>query len=80
MQMCLCCSTPYLQGIHQDGMLKSRETYEIMTPESIGLQRKPEDAGGWELDVWDARGIGGGSRKSAGRDLKRGVGMGSCFN
>ncbi len=24
-------------GIHQDGMLKSRDTYEIMTPESIGL-------------------------------------------
>lgn len=26
-------------------MLKSRETYEIMTPESIGLQRNPDDAG-----------------------------------
>mmetsp|Transcript_11203 Transcript_11203/g.28730 ORF Transcript_11203/g.28730 Transcript_11203/m.28730 type:complete len:663 (-) Transcript_11203:87-2075(-) len=26
-------------GIHQDGMLKNRETYEIMTPETIGLQR-----------------------------------------
>lgn len=24
-------------GIHQDGMLKNAETYEIMTPESIGL-------------------------------------------
>ncbi len=24
-------------GIHQDGMLKNRETYEIITPESIGL-------------------------------------------
>ena len=24
-------------GIHQDGMLKNRNTYEIMTPESIGL-------------------------------------------
>lgn len=24
-------------GIHQDGMLKSAQTYEIMTPESIGL-------------------------------------------
>lgn len=23
-------------GIHQDGMLKNRETYEIMTPQSIG--------------------------------------------
>lgn len=26
-------------GIHQDGILKSRNTYEIMTPESIGLQK-----------------------------------------
>lgn len=25
-------------GIHQDGMLKCRETYEIMTPESVGLK------------------------------------------
>jgi 2-isopropylmalate synthase len=24
-------------GIHQDGMLKSRETYEVMTPESVGV-------------------------------------------
>lgn len=26
-------------GIHQDGMLKNRTTYEIMTPESIGLDK-----------------------------------------
>ena len=26
-------------GIHQDGMLKNAQTYEIMTPESVGLQR-----------------------------------------
>lgn len=26
-------------GIHQDGMLKSRDTYEIMTPESVGIVR-----------------------------------------
>jgi len=26
-------------GIHQDGMLKNPETYEIMTPETIGLNR-----------------------------------------
>ncbi|MCL1039652.1 2-isopropylmalate synthase [Shewanella corallii] len=26
-------------GIHQDGMLKAQNTYEIMTPESIGLTR-----------------------------------------
>lgn len=32
-------------GIHQDGMLKNRETYEIMTPETIGLARSPDDAG-----------------------------------
>lgn len=27
-------------GIHQDGVLKKRETYEIMTPESIGRNRE----------------------------------------
>lgn len=26
-------------GIHQDGMLKSADTYEIMTPESVGLNK-----------------------------------------
>jgi len=26
-------------GIHQDGMLKNRETYEIMTPEMVGVKR-----------------------------------------
>jgi len=26
-------------GIHQDGMLKNRETYEIMTPESVGVTK-----------------------------------------
>ena len=31
-------------GIHQDGMLKSKSTYEIMSPETIGLQRV-DDAG-----------------------------------
>ena len=25
-------------GIHQDGVIKNRETYEIMTPQSIGLE------------------------------------------
>ncbi len=24
-------------GIHQDGMLKNKKTYEIMTPESVGV-------------------------------------------
>lgn len=27
-------------GIHQDGMLKNKQTYEIMTPESIGMSQK----------------------------------------
>ena len=31
-------------GIHQDGMLKSKATYEIITPEEIGLVRV-DDAG-----------------------------------
>ena len=26
-------------GIHQDGMLKNKETYEIMTPETVGLHK-----------------------------------------
>ena len=26
-------------GIHQDGVLKNPQTYEIMTPESVGLSR-----------------------------------------
>jgi 2-isopropylmalate synthase len=32
-------------GIHQDGMLKNRDTYEIMSPETIGLMRAPDEAG-----------------------------------
>ena len=28
-------------GIHQDGMLKNAQTYEIMTPESGRRQRRP---------------------------------------
>ncbi len=31
-------------GIHQDGMLKSRQTYEIFPPATIGLFR-PDEAG-----------------------------------
>ena len=26
-------------GIHQDGMLKNRETYEIMTPARVGVEK-----------------------------------------
>merc|ERR1719203_1996768 len=32
-------------GIHQDGMIKNKETYEIMTPESIGLMRGDAQSG-----------------------------------
>eukprot|EP00892_Ulva_mutabilis_P003283 jgi/Ulvmu1/1326/UM011_0054.1 len=32
-------------GIHQDGMLKNASTYEIMTPESIGMSRAEADVG-----------------------------------
>ena len=33
--------SPHSSGIHQDGVLKNRENYEIMTPESIGLNQVP---------------------------------------
>jgi 2-isopropylmalate synthase len=32
-------------GIHQDGMIKNKSTYEIMTPESIGLMRGEAQSG-----------------------------------
>jgi len=32
-------------GIHQDGMIKNKNTYEIMTPESIGLMRGESQSG-----------------------------------
>jgi len=32
-------------GIHQDGMIKNKATYEIMTPESIGLNRGDSQSG-----------------------------------
>ncbi|KAK2413717.1 putative 2-isopropylmalate synthase [Trifolium repens] len=32
-------------GIHQDGMLKHRSTYEIISPEDIGLERSSIEAG-----------------------------------
>ena len=32
-------------GIHQDGMIKNKSTYEIMTPESIGLNRGDSQSG-----------------------------------
>lgn len=46
-------------GIHQDGMLKSKATYEIITPEEIGLVRL-DDAGIvlGELLLWLWVGLG----------------------
>eukprot|EP00889_Picochlorum_renovo_P004133 jgi/Picre1/31163/NNA_006517.t1 len=35
----------HASGIHQDGMLKNPGTYEIMSPETIGLQRGAGDVG-----------------------------------
>lgn len=32
-------------GIHQDGMIKNKSTYEIMTPESVGLMRGDSQSG-----------------------------------
>merc|ERR1711957_486401 len=32
-------------GIHQDGMIKNKSTYEIMSPESIGLMRGDAQSG-----------------------------------
>ena len=32
-------------GIHQDGMLKEKTTYEIMSPETIGLKESQARAG-----------------------------------
>lgn len=32
-------------GIHQDGMIKNKSTYEIMTPESVGLMRGESQSG-----------------------------------
>jgi isopropylmalate/homocitrate/citramalate synthase len=34
-------------GMHQDGILKHRETYQIMTPETIGLQKDSE----WHVHI-----------------------------
>ena len=32
-------------GIHQDGLLKAKLTYEIMTPESVGIPKSIADPG-----------------------------------
>ena len=42
-------------GIHQDGMLKHAGTYEIMTPESVGLVRAAADKAGLVLGKHSGR-------------------------
>ena len=46
-------------GMHQDGMLKHRETYQIMSPETIGLKQNSADAGVWVGALGSVLGGGG---------------------
>lgn len=57
-------------GIHQDGMIKNKSTYEIMTPESIGLWRGDQQSGaGIVLGKHSGRNAVGTRLKELGFDL-----------
>jgi len=57
-------------GIHQDGMIKNKGTYEIMTPESIGLMRGDSQSGaGIVLGKHSGRNAVGTRLKELGYDL-----------
>jgi 2-isopropylmalate synthase len=57
-------------GIHQDGMIKNKSTYEIMTPESIGLMRGEQQSGaGIVLGKHSGRNAVGTRLKELGFDL-----------
>ena len=57
-------------GIHQDGMIKNKSTYEIMTPESIGLMRGDAESGaGIVLGKHSGRNAVGTRLKELGYDL-----------
>jgi 2-isopropylmalate synthase len=57
-------------GIHQDGMIKNKSTYEIMTPESIGLMRGDQQSGaGIVLGKHSGRNAVGTRLKELGYDL-----------
>jgi 2-isopropylmalate synthase len=57
-------------GIHQDGMIKNKSTYEIMTPESIGLMRGENQSGaGIVLGKHSGRNAVGTRLKELGYDL-----------
>lgn len=58
-------------GIHQDGMIKNKQTYEIMTPESIGLMRGESQSGaGIVLGKHSGRNAVGTRLKELGYDLE----------
>jgi len=58
-------------GIHQDGMIKNKETYEIMTPESIGLMRGDQQSGaGIVLGKHSGRNAVGTRLRELGYDLE----------
>mmetsp|Transcript_49184 Transcript_49184/g.54789 ORF Transcript_49184/g.54789 Transcript_49184/m.54789 type:complete len:673 (-) Transcript_49184:1065-3083(-) len=58
-------------GIHQDGMIKNKGTYEIMTPESIGLMRGDSQSGaGIVLGKHSGRNAVGTRLKELGYDLE----------
>lgn len=57
-------------GIHQDGMIKNKSTYEIMSPESIGLMRGDSQSGaGIVLGKHSGRNAVGTRLKELGYDL-----------
>jgi len=57
-------------GIHQDGMIKNKSTYEIMTPESIGLMRGDAQSGaGIVLGKHSGRNAVGTRLKELGYDM-----------
>jgi 2-isopropylmalate synthase len=58
-------------GIHQDGMIKNKSTYEIMTPESIGLMRGDSQSGaGIVLGKHSGRNAVGTRLRELGYDLE----------
>lgn len=58
-------------GIHQDGMIKNKSTYEIMTPESIGLMRGDQQSGaGIVLGKHSGRNAVGTRLRELGYDLE----------
>mmetsp|Transcript_14360 Transcript_14360/g.20660 ORF Transcript_14360/g.20660 Transcript_14360/m.20660 type:complete len:655 (-) Transcript_14360:116-2080(-) len=59
-------------GIHQDGMIKNKKTYEIMTPESIGLMRGESQSGaGIVLGKHSGRNAVGTRLRELGYDLEQ---------